>query len=223
MFSIFRDTDQLSTVESQVHEMLDACARMFDLATDAVFGIQVPEAVQDELWALDKTLNKDERSIRRELLIHGTVRGAEVDQGLMLIYMSISKDIERIGDYCKNIWDIAANGITVGGEEDTAQIKGDVDEVARVLEKGSEIFKSDDTAAVHEFIPEIDGIATRFDGIVDGYARTDQPGYFAVPRALLYRHLKRICGHMSNVLTSQVMPVDRLDFYKKSKAINDPD
>jgi hypothetical protein len=41
----------------------------------------------------------------------------------------------------------------------------------------------------------------------------------AAPRALFYRYIKRISAHLANVLSSVVMPVDRLDFYKKSKAI----
>jgi hypothetical protein len=36
---------------------------------------------------------------------------------------------------------------------------------------------------------------------------------------LFYRYMKRISAHLSNVLTSIVMPVDRIDFYKKSKAV----
>lgn len=45
--------------------------------------------------------------------------------------------------------------------------------------------------------------------------------YCLSPRsANLCRYNKRISAHLSNLLTSLVMPVDRLDFYKKSKAID---
>ena len=43
----------------------------------------------------------------------------------------------------------------------------------------------------------------------------------AVPRALLCRYLKRITAHLMNVLTSLVMPFDRLDYYDEAKADRD--
>lgn len=52
---------------------------------------------------------------------------------------------------------------------------------------------------------------------------SDLPGRHAAPRALFYRYIKRISAHLSNTLSSVVMPVDRLDFYKESKAVVGPD
>jgi phosphate uptake regulator len=197
---------------------------MFDLASDAIFGIQPVEAVQEELWGLDKELNKTERAIRRELMVHGTVRGAEVDQGLMLAYMSVAKDMERIGDYCKNIWDLAHTGVRLGDSSDTAELKKHASEVARLLAKGTEAFVSDDLEAVHDLIPSIQDNESQYDKLVHSYVMSDEAGSVAAPRALFFRYLKRISAHLSNVLSSVVMPVDRLDFYKESKAIDaEPD
>ena len=33
-----------------------------------------------------------------------------------------------------------------------------------------------------------------------------------MPRALFYRHLKRITAHLANLLTAVVVPVDKLDY-----------
>lgn len=221
MFSIFRDADQLQNVEDQTDDMLGDARKMFDLAISSLLGDTSPEDVKDELWALDKDLNRTERAIRRELLVHGTVRGAEVDQGLMLVYMSVAKDIERIGDYCKNIWDMANLGIDFSADDDFAELREHASEVAQILTSGSEAFINEDSDAVHALIPKIQELETHFDSHVDTYMRDERPGYFAAPRALFFRHLKRIASHTSNVLSSVVMPVDRLDFYKKSKAIDE--
>ena len=37
-----------------------------------------------------------------------------------------------------------------------------------------------------------------------------------MPRALYYRYLKRITAHTMNMLTSLVMPLDRLDYYDEA-------
>jgi len=49
------------------------------------------------------------------------------------------------------------------------------------------------------------------------------PARYAAPRALFYRYIKRLSRHLSNILSSVVMPVDRLDFYQREKAIDPGD
>jgi hypothetical protein len=43
------------------------------------------------------------------------------------------------------------------------------------------------------------------------------PSTVGVPKALLFRHLKRITAHLMNVLTAVVMPFDRLDYWDEDK------
>ena len=223
MLSIFRDADHIENVETELKLMLGHCREMFTLASDAVFGVRSADDVQNELWDLDKQLNRTERSIRRELLVHGTVRGGEVDQGLVLAYMSVAKDIERIGDYCKNIWDLAHLGINLGSDPDTPDLKEQAAAVAELLGLGSKVFVEQDQKAVHEMIPRIWALGKHFDIEISKHVTSEEPGHFAAPRALLFRHMKRIASHLSNILSSVVMPVDRLDFYKKSKAVDAQD
>ena len=220
MFSIFRDSDQLEAVEQQLVQMLANCENAFRLAIAAVFDeMDVIEAGQ-LLGAVDRELNKTERAIRRELLVHGTVRGAEVDQGLMLTYMSLAKDIERIGDYCKNIWNLAQMGVNLSGGSDHDELTKPCDRVAGLIETALEAFAEQDAEKVHELIPGIREDTHHYDVHVIEFVNSDLPGREAAPRALFYRYIKRISAHLSNVLSSVVMPVDRLDFYKKSKAID---
>jgi phosphate uptake regulator len=220
MFSIFKDTDQLENVERQLEDMLESCQDAFRLATEAVFGEREVIEAGKELDALDKGLNRTERAIRRELLVHGTVRGADTDMGLMLAYMAIAKDIERIGDYCKNIWNLAQMGIDLGQWKDHEEILRHRARVAELLEAARDAFVAQDAERVHELIPAIKKDTKHYDDHVVEFVKSDEPGHIAAPRALWYRYIKRISAHLSNVLSSVVMPVDRLDFYKKSKAID---
>lgn len=223
MFSIFRDTDQLATVEQQLHEMLANCQDTFRLATEAVFGEEDVTVAGEQLDNTDKDLNRTERAIRRELLVHGTVRGADVDTGLMLAYMSIAKDIERIGDYCKNIWNLAQMGVTFKEAEDWEELTRHRQRVASLIERALKAFSDQDADAVHEMIPAIRDDLQHYDAHIIQFVASDLPGRFSTPRALFYRYLKRISAHLSNTLSSVVMPVDRLDFYKPSKAVVEPD
>ncbi|HZD22869.1 MAG TPA: PhoU domain-containing protein, partial [Acidimicrobiia bacterium] len=223
MFSMFRDVDQLVTVEQQLIEMLANCQDTFRLATSAVFGEEDVTVAGDQLEETDKDLNRTERAIRRELLVHGTVRGAEVDLGLMLAYMSIAKDIERIGDYCKNIWNLAQIGVTFKKADDIEELTKHRLRVASLLKQALDAFADQDTDAVHEMLPRIKDDMQHYDTHIIQFVGSNLPGRFSTPRALYYRYLKRISAHLSNTLTSVVMPVDRIDFYKASKAVVEPE
>lgn len=217
MFSIFKEADN-QEIEAQLDGMLADCIQMFELATNALFGVQTSEAVRDEVWALDKQVNRRERTVRRELLVRGAVRHAEMEQGLLFAYMSVAKDLERIGDYCKNIWDLTNIGVNLGGQEDTESLRGEAIVIRELLEAGRTAFAAQDQKAVHELIPRLEMAAANHDRLVFGLARSDSPGSQAVPRALYYRFLKRIVSHLENVLTSVVMPLDRIDYYKHPKS-----
>lgn len=223
MFSIFRETDQLATVEQQLVEMLATCQDTFRLATAAVFGEEDVVGAGDQLDDADKDLNRTERIIRRELLVHGTVRGADVDVGLMLAYMSVAKDIERIGDYCKNIWNLAQIGVSFADADDIEDLTKHRTRTATLLEHALTAFADRDAQMIHELIPEIREDLVECDRRIIQYVTSDEPGRHSAPRALYYRYLKRISAHLSNTLSSVVMPVDRIDFYKPSKAVVEPE
>lgn len=220
MFSIFRDSDQLDTVEQQLAAMLAQCQDAYRIATETVFGERDPRTGGEELLALDKEINRTERAVRRELLVHGTVRGAEVDQGLMLTYMSVAKDIERIGDKCKDIWELSGMGANLSVGDDVAELRTHREHVAELINWTLDAFTTEDAEKVHELISTINDDADHYDTHVVHFVQSDMPARFAAPRALFYRYIKRLSRHLSNILSSVVMPVDRLDFYQKDKAID---
>lgn len=221
MFSIFRDTDQLENIEQQLSEMLGSCQDAYRLATRPLFGEGDVEGDGEALRALDKGINKMERTIRRELLIHGTVRGAEVDQGLMLTYMSVAKDIERIGDKCKDISELASMGADFTEGDDALELLKHRDHVAELIADTLAVFSAEDMDRVHELIPVIKADEDHYDSHVEQFVMSDLPSRHAAPRALFYRYIKRLSGHLSNILSSVVMPVDRLDFYDPDKAVDE--
>jgi phosphate uptake regulator len=223
MFSIFRDADQLENVEEQLHTMLASCEDAYRLATTAAFGEADVSEAGDQLMALDKAINKTERSIRRELLVHGTVKGADVDQGLMLTYMSLAKDIERIGDKCKDIWELAEIGANLGISEDVEELQRHRVHVGELIAETLAAFTAQDTERVHELIPAIREDRDHYDGHVTELVMSTRPSHEASPQALFYRYIKRLSAHLSNILSSIVMPIDRLDFYNPDKAIEETD
>ena len=83
------------------HEMVKITHEMF-LESVKALREEEHEQVDKKIHAKDKKINKYEREVRRQVLTHLAVQGAkDVPAGLVLITIII--DIERIGDYTKNI------------------------------------------------------------------------------------------------------------------------
>lgn len=220
VFELFKGhgDSQLELIESQVQEMLADCGRTFDLAMESLLGEEPAESVGKELRKTDRRVNRAERAIRRELIVHAAVRMAAADVPLILIYMSIIKDIERIGDYSKNIWDMAAAGADFLQLPERDLLVSHASRTRALIDDTARVFRDRDSEAASELLPEVDGWLDEYDEIVIGQLSSERPSREGVPVALYYRYLKRITAHMMNVLTAIVMPVDRLDYWDEDKA-----
>jgi len=212
VMSFFRsDEGGISQIESQVQRMIADARHTFDLAMNAVTGGAV-ETVADEVRRTDRQINLTEIEIRRELLVHISVHGT-ADAGEMLVFMNMIKDLERIGDYNKNIFDLALEGVSFSGAEDLEQILGFRDELSSRIALMGEILDTRDEDRARAYIERGDQLRREFDGLVNELVHATAPALIAVPRALLYRFLKRVAAHCANVVTAVVMPVDRLDYF----------
>ena len=212
VMSFFRsDEGGISQIESQVQRMIADARHTFDLAMNAVTGGAV-ETVADEVRRTDRQINLTEIEIRRELLVHISVHGT-ADAGEMLVFMNMIKDLERIGDYNKNIFDLALEGVSFSGAEDLEQILGFRDELSSRIALMGEILDTRDEDRARAYIERSDQLRREFDGLVNELVHATAPALVAVPRALLYRFLKRVAAHCANVATAVVMPVDRLDYF----------
>ena len=212
VMSFFRsDEGGISQIESQVQRMIADARHTFDLAMNAVTGGAV-ETVADEVRRTDRQINMTEIEIRRELLVHISVHGT-ADAGEMLVFMNMIKDLERIGDYNKNIFDLALEGVSFSGAEDLEQILGFRDELSSRIALMGEILDTRDEDRARAYIERSDQLRREFDGLVNELVHATAPALVAVPRALLYRFLKRVAAHCANVVTAVVMPVDRLDYF----------
>jgi phosphate transport system protein len=195
------DGDRLDRIEATLQRMFVDDRHAFDLAMSAVVSGAAPHSVGAELRATDHRVNEAEREIRRELVVHAGVHGG-IDTPAILVYMSIVKDVERIGDYAKNLFDIAADGVTLDTGEHAAELQELRDEVSNLIA---------DVASA--FGDRGDELLDLFDDRVSDLVKGVDQSPHAVAVALAHRYLKRIVAHLMNVLSAVVMPVDQLDYF----------
>jgi phosphate uptake regulator len=203
-------------VQSVLLEMLANDRHSFDVATSSLLDGADPATVGADLRTTDHKVNEGQRTIRRELMVHASVHGTSQVSAIM-VYMSIVKDVERIGDYAKNIFDVAAQGGSLAGD-DQQELRDFRDRISAMITEAAIAFADEDVTAANELIIEGDRMQDVFDERVAALVSTDRPGSEAVPRALMYRYFKRIVGHLMNLLSAVVMPLDQLDYYDEERA-----
>ena len=217
VMSFFRRPEEsgLENIESQVQRMVNDARHTFDLALNAVTGGAV-ETVADEIRETDRQINATEVEIRRALLVHASVHGG-IDTPEVLAFMNMIKDIERIGDYNKNIFDLAEEGVSFTESSELETILSLRDEVSSRISLMGEILSVRDEERARTYIERGDEMRKDFDRRVNELLHSTEAAVTAVPKALLFRFLKRVSAHSSNVVSAVVMPVDQLDYFDESE------
>jgi phosphate transport system protein len=194
-------------------QMLEDGRHAFDAAANALLGGTNPDAIRDDLFATDRRINRTEQELRRKLVVHGAVHGASHFPHL-LVLMSLAKDAERIGDYAKNLFDLAVARPWLGEDEQTRELIALKDRISRALVRTKGLYELEDAPAARAFLAECHEIEDVCDARIEAALAIE--GRNAAGLALACRYFKRVVSHASNVVTSLVMPLDKLDFYDES-------
>jgi len=214
---LWKSDTLLDEAWEQTFKMLEIDEEMFLEATRSLRESDDAE-VNLEVRRKDKQVNAFERDVRRKVMTHCTLRGpTQLPGGMVLV--SIIIDMERIGDYTKNIFDLAVNHPKRlhGGvfEEDLARVEAAVKEL--FVRCRACLRESDDDAAL-ELLSEYDWVGGVCENCVMALVKEEEtslsPGD-AVSLALYSRWLKRINSHLRNVASSVVNPFDRIGFKPK--------
>ncbi len=223
MFSKFKELfsseNLLDAAFDTTLTMLDFDYKMYDASRRTLRESNNAELSFD-IRKTDRKINKYEREVRRKVLTHLTIAGTQnLVPGLALV--SIVIDVERIGDYTKNIAALANQHeqMLKGGihEKTLKEIEDTIEtNFVRVLD----VLKTQNTDEARDVLLAEDPTAQKGDLIVsDMIAEKDKnlsTGH-AVCLALYARHLKRVNAHLTNIASSIVNPFPRIGFREKKK------
>jgi hypothetical protein len=203
----------LELVEHQLLEMLDADRHTFDLAAAALLAGADPQTLIEAVQASDGEVDELVRLVRRELVVHAAVHGVHTDIPAMFTAMSVVKDIERIGDYAKELLALAQLGADLSQDRRRGSLTADRDRISELILEVRQALAARDAdhaqALLTRATASMEDLETRMADLV----RTDDPPGGGVAHALFLHYARRITAHLMNVLTSLVLPVDQLDFY----------
>lgn len=215
MFKIFQDIfSKKNLLQESLEEswiMLGIDKEMFDASVKSLRE-QDTSDVEIDIYKRDLEVNRFEMAVRKKVLTHLSVSGpGDLSIGLTLV--SIISDIERIGDYTKNIYELA--------KEHPKKLTADQwdDDLKTIEQKVSESFallvealKESDKEKGHQIIQNLAKVKDKCDSyltlLIQGEGKTVE----AVPLALYMRFLKRVASHIQNVTSSIVNPFHRLKY-----------
>ena len=203
----------LDEIMQYFEQMLEDGRHVFDAASNSLLGGTDPAIIKDDLWATDKRINSNERRTRRRLITHAAVHG-RTEFPVCLALMSIVKDAERIGDFAKNIFDLSMIGAKIddANQDDLVRVK---DATSRLLAKSRNIYETQDADGARAFITECEEHQAHCEEKMRELCM--QTGDNVAATAMTYRYLKRVLAHSMNIITSVVMPLDRLDYYDEDE------
>ena len=216
LIELWRSDNLLKQALADSHEMLESTQEMFRESVRSLRNSESGE-VRFNVYDKDIQVNKYEREVREKVLKHLAITGgANIIPGLILT--SIVIDIERLGDYTKNIMDLAVDHprkLTCGDYEDDVRTveKGVTDLFARVIPA----VKQTDKDAAGKLVNEYLWIAKKCDAMLGELIREEGQSLSlgdAVSTALYVRYLKRVAGHLLNIATSVVNPFRAIGFVK---------
>jgi len=198
-------------------KMLETDREMFVASTESLRKKDTSKLSFD-IYEKDKEINNYEREVRRNVLTHLTVAGtANIVPGLVLV--SIVIDVERIGDYTKNIVELAQahpTRLTGGIFEKDLQ---DIEEIVRErFDRIIRVIGEMHIGTARDIMQDHRNISSRCDRIlleiIGEKDKTLSPGD-ATTLALYFRYLKRTAAHLTNIATSIVNPFPNIGFQDK--------
>ncbi len=213
LLSIWQEDNLLSKSDEQFNGMLISLRTMFDSTMEYIWKYEEGKSAQG-IYDEDIEINKSERKIRKRIIEHLSIQpGVGVSQCLIL--MSIGKDAERIGDYCKNLLEVVVNyGKPFKTDSYTDALKKMQIEIDEMFTKTIECLRKDSLEIANDVHEKATGLNKECEQyILKLYDSEGLDVRSAISYVLIFRFLKRIISHLGNISTSVSMPVHKLDYF----------
>jgi phosphate uptake regulator len=223
LMTMIRSSDAIAEMGSAFSDMLAEAEKLTRVAGRLFIEGGAADVDRESVSKQDVQLNKTERRIRRQIITHITLNENHADAPYCLLLMSLVKDVERIGDYCKNLVEVHPEG---GGPVPSDELGEELRSIRVAVEatfaRGRAAFDESDTETAREILAGGKQLTRRCDELVSRVARSEHDASTTTTLVLGARYYKRIQAHLLNILSGVVMPLHKLDYYDEA-ALPDAD
>ncbi|MEZ5358011.1 MAG: PhoU domain-containing protein [Candidatus Zixiibacteriota bacterium] len=221
MFNILKKAFKTNDLfQEAFNEMVTMLHEDYTMFRESVRSLRHSDNAELEfdLYAADKKINKFEREVRRKVLTQLAIaKPIDIAPGLILI--SVVGDIERIGDYTKNIYELAdAHPKILHAGKFEEKLVETEKTVMEKFQRVTKAYSQKDEALAGQIMLNHRSITEWCDKTVKEMITSKDCELScgdAVAVALYIRHLKRISSHLSNIVSSIINPFPRVGYRNK--------
>ena len=194
----------LGKMTRDLERMIQEGRHAFDAAANALLAGTDTEAVRDDVLRTDERIDSLQRQIRRQILVHGSVHGSG-DLPELLILMSVTKDAERIGDYAKNLFSLASRHPITSACDHHADLLSVKARASALLAEAPAVYETQDRAGADQFMVDSEGVKAHCEKRMQLILSSETGSGQDAASLLAYRHMKRVVGHIQNIVTSVIV------------------
>ena len=220
VISLWKSEDLLSQAWEESFEMMVLSNEMFSASIRHLRRGEKIKTLKN-LKKRDREINEFQKSVRKKVVTHFSISQKVEDFPSGLVLLNIVVDVERLGDYTKNILDLAIYYPDPLVSEDCLsslkEIEDDIqsrfsDTLVAIEQQDEKLAKKLLKSYRKSFSNMSDKIVN--DGISGKQEYKDQKEAASV--TLYARYLKRVGGHLKNITTTMLNPYEEIG-YRPSK------
>ena len=216
--NLWKSEDLLSQAWDESYKMMMLSNEMFTQAIKYLREGENDESIR-MLKKRDVEINTFQRDVRKKVVTHYAISQdiEDLPNGLVLLNMVV--DVERLGDYTKNILDLALNHPNIIKSEEFSEDLYHVEQevISRFSKTLEAIHTQDSDVARSMMVSYKETLTSVSDDIVNGCISgeiTLGDESKTVSLALYARYLKRIGAHLKNITTVLINPFDAVGYKK---------
>ncbi len=214
MIEIWTKTGLLKQSREIILKMFEETRVMY---SESALSFKRPRKVEFDINKKDKKVDEMQISVRKKVLKHLSISPAQdITASLMFIY--VVDGLERIGDYCKNVYDLTD---VFPKKISESKYMDDLNEIEPLISANfdltKEAFEESDEKKARTVDKKHQEVKKRVDKLIgdimrDGKLKSNE----AVSYALYARFLRRIDSHLKNISTAMFNPIQKIG-YKPEK------
>ena len=214
--NLWKSEDLLSQAWDESYKMMMLSNEMFTQAIKYLREGENDETIR-MLKKRDVEINTFQRDVRKKVVTHYAISQdiEDLPNGLVLLNMVV--DVERLGDYTKNILDLALNHPNIIKSEEFSEDLYHVEQevISRFSKTIEAIHTQDADVARSMMVSYKETLTSISDDIVNGCISgeiTLGDESKTVSLALYARYLKRIGAHLKNITTVLINPFEAVGY-----------
>ena len=205
IFAAWKSQGLMNQALDYTEHMFILVSKNFDIATEEL--VENLDIKRAKIYPTDQKINVYEQEVRRKVLEHLTINPKQ-DLSSSLILITVVKDLERIGDYVKNIIELSHHYPKKLPDNDyTKELVKIRNKISRILKDSLNVFKNADVNKAKKYYEYYREVTERTDSMIIHLLEEKRLGTReAIVYTLFARYLKRIAAHLANVLTTVINP-----------------